>query len=105
MVNYVTRIIINIFEIQALELLIGGQPTASGVYAYGEGVSKKIQRISAMLEILATADFKIKCKNNLIYADSELLEAWQVKNLLTQHGFVATEYQIYVEYQRQWGVM
>ncbi|WP_425060356.1 hypothetical protein SCACP_10470 [Sporomusa carbonis] len=106
MVNYTTRVILNLTDIgQAKTSLIGNEPRPEDVRYYGRVLSHRAERIAGMMEVLAAAGFTFTVKKDYIYADSEAVEAVAAKRMLAEQGFSDREYQIYLEYRRQWGVM
>lgn len=106
MVNYTTRVIISLKDIeQVKKQAIGTQPSPESLRNYGKLAAAAAERAAAILEVLAAAGFTFTAKKDYIYADSEAVEAVAVKRLLTGHGIADKEYQIYLEYRRQWGVM
>jgi hypothetical protein len=84
---------------------IGDEPSPESLRQYGKGMAAAAERFAAMLEVLAGAGFAFTAKKDYIYADSEAVEAVDARRLLSDHGFADREYQIYLEYRRQWGVM
>ena len=104
MVDYTTRIIISLKDIEKLRSSVVS-PNAEQIKRYGNAVAAKTERIAAMIEILANSGFSLSMKKEYIYADSENIEAVAAKRLLADKGFEDKEYQIYLEYRRQWGVM
>lgn len=85
--------------------LISGVPTPEDLYVYGKTTATTTDRMARMMEVLAAAEFEFIAKNDCIYADSASMEAVDVKRLLGENGFADSEYQVYLEYRRQWGVM
>ena len=106
MVDYTTRIIISLKEIEQLrKQIVGSAPGPESLRKYGAMAAAASERTAAMLEVLASAGFTFKANKEYIYADSESVEAAKAKQLLAAHGFADKEYQIYLEYRRQWGIM
>ncbi len=62
-------------------------------------------RRGAMLKLLASRGFVINRRKNRIVAESGSMEAQAVKRYLLEHGFRADEFQVYLEYTRQWGML
>lgn len=62
-------------------------------------------RRGAMLKLLASRGFVINRRKNRIVAESGSMEAQAVKRCLLEHGFQADEFQVYLEYTRQWGML
>lgn len=106
MVDYTTRVIINLKNIeQSSKKIIGILSTPEDLRNYGKTIGLLTDRIAGMLELLISCGFRITAKKDCIYADSDTLEAVAARRLLAEHGFADREYQIYLEYRRQWGVM
>jgi len=106
MVDYITRVIISLKDIdQVRTQLIATAPTPEDIFAYGKTIAATTARMADMMEVLAAAGFVFSAKKDYIYADSEIVEAAAVRSLLAERGFADREYQIYLEYRRQWGVM
>ncbi|HWR42984.1 hypothetical protein [Sporomusa sp.] len=106
MVDYTTRIIISLKDIeQVKKQAIGIEPSPESLRHYGKTLAAAAERAAAMMEVLAAAGFTFTAKKDYIYADSESVEAVAARRLLADHGFADREYQIYLEYRRQWGVL
>ncbi len=106
MVDYTTRIIINLKDLEPVrQPSPAAAPSPASLRSYGKSVAAAAERAAAMLEVLGAAGFSFTAKKDLIYADSESVEAVAARRLLADHGFADREYRIYLEYRRQWGVM
>ena len=106
MVNYTTRVIISSKQIDKLKKeLFAAAPTPDALRNYAAEVTKVSERMAVMLEVLTDNGFQIGTKKDCIYGDSEDVEALAARQLLAEQGFADNEYQIYLEYRRQWGVM
>ncbi len=106
MVDHTTRIIISLKEFEQLrKAVLGPAPDAHSLRKYGALAAAAAERMAAMLEVLAAAGFTLKATKDTIYADSETVEATAAKRLLAARGFADKEYEIYLEYRRQWGIM
>lgn len=106
MVDYTTRVILSLKDIELIKKqTIGIQPSPESLRQHGRLTAAAAERAAAMLEVLDEAGFVFTVKKHCIVADSETMEAAAVKRLLAERGFADREYQIYLEYRRQWGVM
>lgn len=85
MVTYITRIIMPVED--------------------GPQGSPGAARRGTMLKLLASRGFVINRRKNRIVAESGSMEAQAVKRYLLEHGFQADEFQVYLEYTRQWGML
>lgn len=85
MVNYTTRIIMK---------LTGQEEPVPGR-----------ARVPAMMEILVQKDFTFTRSGDSILAESTSMEAQAAKQYLLRRGFRADEFQVFLEYTRQWGVL
>ncbi|MCM0757315.1 hypothetical protein M7775_01875 [Sporomusa sphaeroides DSM 2875] len=90
---------------QLKKQIVGTAPTPEDLRSYGKTIAMATDRIAGMIEVLSANGFRVTAKKDYIYADSETVEAAAARRLLAEHGFADREYQIYLEYRRQWGVM
>ncbi|WP_019878988.1 hypothetical protein [Succinispira mobilis] len=106
MVEYITRVIINLKELEKVHLVLSSpSKMAAEINDYAKRVANKATQIAKLIEVLGELGFILKNTGSYIYADSETIEAQVIKNLLKERGFESSEYQLYVEYRRLKGIM
>lgn len=75
------------------------------VRSFGDKLQYRAYRVAAMMEALATQGFTFYHEKDCIYADSDKVEAQEVKHFLIDKGFHDREFQVWLEYIRKWGMM
>lgn len=102
LVDYTTRVILKLKdkEIYQLQTVV---PEA--VRKAGESMVRRTARVAEMMEVLIKHGFVLKGSDGFIYADSETIGAQEVKKILVEQGFLDTEFQIFLEYRRKWGIL
>lgn len=93
MVTYITRIILPIEDEYKSCLLAEQQGSPAA------------KRQASILELLAGCGFVFHRKKNKIIAESTAMEAQAAKSYLLEQGIEADEFQVYLEYTRQWGML
>jgi hypothetical protein len=68
-------------------------------------LANRLERATAMMDLLAAQGFTVKRGKNCMQAYSDSVEAQDAKQYLQGHGFSDQEFQVRLEYTRQWGVM
>lgn len=68
-------------------------------------VDARAPRADALSDALAGLGFQVTRDRKRIVADSSAIEARAAKERLRAQGFADREYQVYVEYVRQWGFL
>ena len=71
----------------------------------GRQGQERAERIAAMMELLACKGFSFRAEQDVIYAYSSEVEAFEVKQYLLAEGFYDPEFQILLEYTRGWGML
>lgn len=71
----------------------------------GELMTKRTERVAAMMDLLAASGFEFDVKKNVVYATSDQVEAFEAKHSLLEAGFKDREFQILLEYTRGWGML
>ena len=106
MVEYITRVIINLKELEKVHLVLSSpSQMVAEINDYAKCVADKATKIATLIEVLGELGFILKYTGSYIYADSETIEAQVIKNLLKERGFKSSDYQLYVEYRRLKGIM
>lgn len=105
MVDYTTRVILSLDCHKQPPWPAFKPPAADDVEEYGRFIAERNHRVAAMMRILEQQGFAFKYKKGVVCADSSDTEAQAVKKLLRTNGFADYEYQIYLEYYRQWGIL
>jgi hypothetical protein len=104
MVNYLTCVVLDLdytkesrFGAAAIE------PRA--IRDLGRYIEDRLQRIAAMTELLSAKGFTVQRQKHQLFAYSDEIEAQETKHWLRAHGFEDCEFQIRLEYTRQWGIL
>lgn len=106
MVDYTTRVILKLdFAKRGPAYKTAKIPTAEDIQEYGRQVAERADRAASIMRILAANGFTFSYVKKDICADSSRVEAQQVKKMLRSSGVEDWEYQIYLEYYRQWGIL
>lgn len=107
MVNHITRVILRLVEDPVpYETVAGADPLdPAAVRAFGDRLKNRAERVAAMMEALAGRGFVFKFEKDRILADSNEMEAQDAKRYLIESGFADTEFQVFLEYARKWGVL
>jgi SOS response regulatory protein OraA/RecX len=105
-VNHLTRIILKLVEEPISYEEVAAQPqSADSVRRLGQRLSRRTERVAAMMEALAERGFTFKLEKDRIFADSIEMEAQDAKRYLLSRGFEDTEFQVLLEYARKWDVL
>jgi hypothetical protein len=106
-VNHLTRIIFHLIEqpIPIADTDLSASPSADNVRLLGQRLKERTERVAAMMEALAAKDFTFQFKKDRILAESNEVEAQEAKKYLLSLGFHDTEFQVFLEYVRKWGML
>jgi len=108
-VNHLTRIILKLIEDPVPYDLVAPSeqqpPTPAGVRRLGESLSRRAERVAAMMDTLAARGFTFKLEKDRVFADSNEMEAQEAKRYLLSQGFEDTEFQVLLEYARKWDTL
>jgi hypothetical protein len=63
------------------------------------------QRAGDLAAALAALGFAVRREKTRLVADSTAVEAGEAKRALRARGFADAEYQVFLEYVRQWGIL
>ncbi len=108
MVEYITRITMKLIkrdELDTNNLKNVSEVDANCVRSFGHQLAGRSERIAGMMERLAKKGFTFTAKQDSIIAESTKVEAQTAKRYLLQEGFHDSEFQVYLEYTRKWGVL
>lgn len=113
MVNYRVTVILKLLErnwlpgeVPPLEKIQGaGMVRPEDVRRLGDFLKERLERVASMMELLQERGFCCRGTRKAVILEGSDLEAYQVKDLLEEHGFAPCEYEIKLEYTRQWGIM
>lgn len=107
LVNHTTRIILRVAadKLPYENIYNNGIPTPESVRDFGSFLLHRTERVASIMEFLADKGFSFKGEKGYIYADSNDIEAHEVKRLLSDSGFKDYEFQVFLEYERRWGMM
>lgn len=72
---------------------------------FGVLMLERVNRIAAMMELLAVHGFYFERKGPVIHGYSHEIEAYEAKRILLEAGFRDCEFQIILEYTRGWGML
>lgn len=106
-VNHVTRIILHLLD-DPIPFDIIEKAEAIGpdcVRQFAGHLQNRLERVAAMMELLAAKGFVFQYSKNCICAESEVFEAQETKKYLLENGFRDREFQVWLEYTRKWGMM
>ncbi|MDR3565085.1 MAG: hypothetical protein P4N59_27105 [Negativicutes bacterium] len=104
-VNHLTRVILHLVEEPAPYADLPARPSADHVRLLGARLQLRTERVAGMMEALAAKDFTFQFKKDKIFAESNDMEAQDVKQYLLAQGFHDTEFQVFLEYVRKWGML
>ena len=107
MVNHITRVILRLIDDPVpYDLVAEADPlTADSVRAFGARLAGRAERVAAIMDVLAERGFTFTFAKDRILADSSEMEAQEAKRYLLSSGFEDTEFQVFLEYARKWGVL
>lgn len=71
----------------------------------GDLMTRRVERVAAMMKILSACGFHFEVKKNVVHAYSNKVEAFEAKHSLLKAGFKDCEFQIILEYTRGWGML
>lgn len=106
-VNHLTRVILHLIE-QSVPYEAAGltvSPDAESVRQLGRLLQERSERVAAMMEALAAKGFTFQFNKDRILAESNEIEAQEAKKYLLSLGFHDTEFQVFLEYVRKWGML
>ncbi|MDT8901786.1 hypothetical protein [Anaeroselena agilis] len=108
-VNHLTRVILKLIdEPVPYEVVAPSEqlpPTAASVRRFGESLSRRAERVAAMMEALEARGFTFKFAKDRVFADSTEMEAQDAKRYLLSQGYEDTEFQVLLEYARKWDTL
>ena len=106
-VDHLTRIILYLVdEPMPYDILTKDEPLSPvTVRRLASHLAQRLQRVAAMMELLAPRGFSFRQDKNCIYAESTEMEAQEAKRYLLANGFQDKEFQVWLEYTRKWGMM
>ncbi|MBE3588916.1 MAG: hypothetical protein IMW93_10315, partial [Thermoanaerobacteraceae bacterium] len=100
MVNHKVTVFLNLYERVSLPEAV----RAEDVRRLGDMLKERHERVAAMMDLLQAEGFSCRAHRQAVILEGSRLEAYQVKELLQKHGFRPDEYEIKLEYTRQWGI-
>ena len=106
-VNHVTRVMLHLLDDPIPYDIINNAShlTSDTVRQFSSHLQTHLERVAAMMELLTGKGFVLLPGKNCIFADSEIVEAQEIKRYLLENGFRDREFQIRLEYTRKWGMM
>lgn len=106
-VNHLTRVVLHLRpdpdcyeEINQAESI-----TPKLVKEFSRVLAVRAERVAAMMDALQDIGFTFIAKDDVIYADSKVVEAFAAKEHLISQGFKDREFQIILEYARKWDML
>ncbi|MDQ7092236.1 hypothetical protein REC12_01350 [Desulfosporosinus sp. PR] len=107
-----TRLFFNFFEKSKEKAPFEGiikvkKVTPEAVRNLNKFLSSRLERIAAMMELLAEihTDWAITGKKDYILMETETLDFNDIVRTLREHGFDDNEFILKVEYTRKWGIL
>ncbi|BDG07884.1 hypothetical protein [Anaeromyxobacter paludicola] len=70
-----------------------------------DGSPGRAARVEGLAAALGSAGFRLRRERRRLVAESADLGAADAKDLLRARGYADGEYQVFLEFVRQWGVM
>lgn len=104
MLNHTTTIIFRLPQ-AGLKNMRMQHPLSSNQRDWGAQIADQYARVAEMVRLLENRGFVFTCEGERLKGSSEQIEAQDLRELLFSHGFSNGEYQIYLEYQRKWGIL
>lgn|GEM_PF-820612 len=83
----------------------GVKVDAAAVREAGRLMTKRANRVAAMMDVMASKGFIFEADKMAIYCYSTTVEAYEIKRDLIAAGFKDPEFQILLEYTRGWGML
>ncbi len=105
MVEYTTCISMKVIDIKDTDSSEKKRVDAESIRNLGSHLAKRSERVAVMMELLAVKGFAFTANKNTIFAVSRKVEAQEAKSYLLQKGFHDSEFQVYLEYTREWGIL
>ena len=106
-VNHLTRVVLHLRPDPDCYQTVNKakQVTPQLVKDFSQVLAHRAERVAAMMDALQTLGFEFIAKEDVIYADSKQVEAFEVKEFLISKGFKDREFQIILEYARKWDML
>ncbi|MGB9803393.1 MAG: hypothetical protein ACPLRU_08535 [Desulfofundulus sp.] len=106
MVNYRVTIILRLWEVPTLEKIRNADMVRpEDMRRLGDFLKERLERVASIMELLQERGFYCRGTRQAVILEGSNMEAYQVKELLQEHGVQPHEYEIKLEYTRQWGIM
>ncbi|MCO7125179.1 hypothetical protein NIE88_05255 [Sporolactobacillus shoreicorticis] len=82
-------------------------PDTKAIKEFGRFISERFEQVARMIEILYSVndDWVVTEKKDKIILETSRLDFHLAVNALADEGFHAKDYQLYVEYERKWGIL
>lgn len=73
----------------------------------GAFLSERLEHIAQMIEILQSVheQWVVTGKRDRVILETDSFDVHLVVNALAEQGFLASDYQLFVEYERKWGIL
>ncbi len=105
-VDHLTRVVFHLIDYEEISNSIEVENlSAANIRQVGDKIQYRFERIAAMMDLLAKRGFAFSSEKNIIFAESETVEALEAKEYLIGNGFLDREFQVSLEYFRKWGMM
>lgn len=106
-VNHLTRVVLHLRPDPDCYETVNkaDKVTPQLIKEFSKVLAHRAERVAAMMDALQAIDFTFIAKDDVIYADSEKVEAFEVKSHLLSSGFKDREFQIILEYARKWDML
>ena len=104
-VTYLTRVRLALAPAEDWHKEKGASLTPEEVRQAGRLMQARMERVAAMMEVMAAMRFNFESGKNAVICYSNTTEAYEIKRALQQAGFQDREFQIVLEYTRGWGML
>lgn len=73
----------------------------------GKALSERLDRVAQMIEILQSVhhQWAVTGKKEKIILETDSFDFHSVRSILEGEGFLPSEYQLFVAYDRKWGIL
>lgn len=82
-------------------------PDPASIRALAASLSERLEHIAGMIEILQSVhdQWAVTGKKDRIILETDSFDFHSVGVVLEEQGFQASEYQVFVSYERKWGML
>jgi hypothetical protein len=82
-------------------------PDPAAIRALASALSERLEHIARMIEVLQSVDdhWAVTGRKDRIILETDSFDFQSVRNVLEERGFQACDYQLFVSYERKWGML